>query len=451
MSGKKCSNVSISRSRLDSLNARVQRSDDAARTARQAAEQERQNNRRLQQEFLDRQARAQAEHRRGLETLQTQMRSQEQRQMQRLDALQADFRTSMQTLAEDVDTRLREQSRQFRQAMQDHRQEVRAELDTMRLEIESDKERQKATAVAQLSDLETLIRLMRAQGQHAKYAPGQLETLSERLDLARTNIANGNYQAGLAAVQERYFEFQELQVMIAERHAEWQTRLAEAQRLMEENVGGIAAAEQATYSFGDTAQEIDAQVDFWSEGALSTHKAQLEAISAEMASTDDLGIDHLTSIGRRLDDLHAQRDRIVAAARESLIQSQLRQNIASSIVQSFEGTAWELDDSTYTGEDLRRGVHVKMRNNAGEEIIASVEPVFDEAGTYDSRVEINFFDRYNDENLRRERLKEMDQSMRLNGLNVEGFRCEDNSHGEQGNPQTRDFAKVRRGEAATTT
>ena len=79
-----------------------------------------------------------------------------------------------------------------------------------------------------------------------------------------------------------------------------------------------------------------------------------------------------------LDEIAPMEDElsdIVEQAKERLVQSQVRQNIAASILTSFEGTHWELDDSTYEHDDFRKGLHVKLKNPAQEEIVASVTPV----------------------------------------------------------------------------
>ena len=446
MSGRKCTDVAISQDRYNELLNNTRRADDARRAAERRIKKERQRNRELQRDFEYRQQAMQEEYRNGLDDLSADIQDVEEQQSQRLAEVQRQAAHDLAALGRDLNHRIEEQGKRFQQALNDHRSEVDRTVQAIRNDIRADRNRQRNAAQSQIDDLQTLFRLMRSQRAHERFAPGELDTLEARFSLCRRNLESDNFQAALAAGQERYFEYQELQVRIAERQAEWEAYLAEVRRLTEEASGAMAAAEGATYAFGeaDMSQQVEAQVDYWSEGALTDFRNRLNGHLERLGTPEELSIDELKQMLDEIAPMEDELSGIVERAKERLVQSQVRQNIAASILASFEGTHWELDDSTYEHEDFRKGLHLRLKNPSNEEIVTSVTPVETADGGITSNVEINFFDNSNDERLRQARLKDMHNSMHAEGVQVGSFECLDQSEGRPGNEEMRDFERLRR-------
>lgn len=467
MSGRKCTNVTISEDNYNELRSNARRADNARRTAERQVKKEREQNRKLQRDFEHRQQAMQREYHKGLNGLSSDIRVLETQQNQRLEEVRRQSARDLAALDRDVYRRiedqgerfeqavqdqgarfqqaLNKQSARFQQALKDHRSEVDGALQAIRDDIRADRTRQRKAAQSQIDDLEKLFQLMRSQRAHERFAPGELDDLESRFSLCRGNLKSGNFQAALASGQERYFEYQELQLRIAERQAEWEAYLAEVRRLAEETSGAMAAAEGATYTFaeGDMSEEVEAQVDYWSEGALTDFRNRLVGHLGRLGDPEKLSTEELKQMLDEMAPMEDELSDIVEQAKERLVQSQVRQNIAASILTSFEGTHWELDDSTYEHEDFRRGLHLKLKNPAQEEIVASVTPVETSGGGVTSDVEINFFDRFNDDRLRQARLRDMHDSMHTEGVQVGSFECLDRSEGRPGNEQMRDFERLR--------
>lgn len=451
MSGRKCTDVTISRNDYNELLNNTRRADDARRAAERRVQEERERNLAMQRDFELRQGEMQEEYRNGLNDLSDDIQNLERQQSQRLEEVRRQSARDLATLDRDVNRRIEDQSKRFQQAFNDHRTEVNNALQSIQNDIQNDRARQRAAAQSQIDDLQTLFKLMRSQRAHERFAPGELDTLEARFALCQNNLQNGNYQAALASGQERYFEYQELQLRVAERQAEWEAYFAEVRRLSEEASGAMAAAEGATYTFGegDASQQVEAQVDYWSEGALTDFRNRLNNHLERLRDPEKLSTEELKQM---LDDIAPMEDKlsgIVERAKEHLVQSQVRQNIATSILQSFEGTHWELDDSTYENEDFRKGLHLKLKNGLDEEIVASVTPVETADGSITSNVEINFFDRFNDPELRQARLSDMHSSMHTEGVEVGDFECLDQSENRPGNEQIRNFERLRMPQTAS--
>ena len=475
MSGRKSTKVRISRDSYDRMLRDTRRADDAVRAAERRAETERKQNRKIRQDFKHQQKTMQAEYRRGLKNLSADMRDLETRQAQRIEDIQHQTEQDLLALEENVASRIEEQGEQFQEALVDleenvtsrieeqgerfqkalrkqgdrfqqalttHRTEVAEALQEIRDDIRTDRARQRDDAQSQLNDLETLFQLMRDQRAHERFAPGELHTLESRLASCRADLNSGNFQTALANARERYFEYQELQLRIAECQAEWEAYLAEVQRLTEKTSGAVAAAEGATYTFdeSDASQEVEAQVDYWSEGALTDFRNRLNGHLERLASPEEIDTDSLKQMLKEIAPMEDELANIVSTAKERLVQSQVRQNLAASILTSFEGTPWELNESTYEGKDFRKGLYLKLKNLAGDEIVASITPVETE-GDVTANVEINFFDHGNDKNLRNARLEKMLGRMRKEGVNVAPAQCF--NEGGPGNDRMRDFERLR--------
>ena len=484
MSGRKCTDVTISEDNYNELLSNARRADNARRTAERRVKKERQQNHKLQRDFERRQQAMQEEYRNGLNDLSDDIQSLEKQQNQRLEEVREQSAQRIEEVREqsaqdlaalgrDVNRRIehqgerfqqavkdqgarfqqavKDQGARFQQALKDHRSEVDGALRAIRNDIRADRTQQRKVAQSQIDDLEKLFQLMRSQRAHERFAPGELDDLESRFSLCRGNLESGNFQAALASGQERYFEYQELQLNIAERQAEWEAYLAEVRRLAEETAGAMAAAEGATYTFaeGDMSQEVEAQVDYWSEGAWTDFRNRLDGHRGRLGDPEKLSTEELKQMLDEIAPMEDELSDIVEQAKERLVQSQVRQNIAASILTSFEGTHWELDDSTYEHDDFRKGLHVKLKNPAQEEIVASVTPVETSGGGVTSNVEINFFDRFNDDRLRQARLSDMHDSMHKEGVQVGSFECLDQSEGRPGAEQMRDFERLRQPQTAS--
>ena len=447
MSGRKCSDVTISQDEYNELLNNTRRADNARRAARLRVQEERERNSAMQSDFELRQWEMQDEYREGLNDLSDDIQNLERQQSQRLEQVRRQSAQDLKDLDRDVNRRIEDQGKRFQQALNDHHREVTNALQAIQNDIQMDRKRQRAAAQSQIDDLQTLFKLMRSQHAHERFAPGELGTLEARFSLCRQNLQNGNYQAALATGQERYFEYQELQLRIAERQAEWEAYLAEVRRLTEETSGAMAAAEGATYTFDE--RQVEAQVDYWSEGALTDFRNRLNNHLERLRDPEKISTDELKQMLDEIAPMEEELSGIVKRAKDRLVQSQVRQNIAASILQSFEGTHWELDDSTYENEDFRKGLHLKLKNGLNEEIVASVTPVETADGSITSNVEINFFDRYNDQRLRQARLNNMHNSMRTQGVEVGAFECLDHSENRPGNEQMRDFQRLRMPQTAS--
>lgn len=433
MSGKKCSNVTISSSQYDRLRSDARRADRQADNARRRTEEEKRRNKQLRDNFRREQAKMQSQFQAGLRAVSKEIRDVEATQNQRLSSLRSEVFDSLD-----------DHRRQVESALTEHRNDVDQALRNISDEIAADKSESRNIAESRISDVTHLLSLMAADPATERFAPGAIEGLQHRLQDAKGMLGAGQYQAAFAQAQERYYDYQELRARVALLEGEWRYQLDLALAQSEAVAGSVSAAEKAEFSFEQTGSEqIDAEVDFWTEGALEALKERYKERAEALRSPEDFTKEQLESIENEFAEMDAQVEFLTNSARDSLIASQVRQNIGQSVLDTFDGSGWELDDNAYAGEDLRRGFHLKLKNSADEEIVVSIEPVETSDGSLSAQVEVNFFDRGNDEILRGARLAEISNSLRKEGVNVGDFACLDNSEGRPGDDRRRDFEHLR--------
>jgi len=98
-------------------------------------------------------------------------------------------------------------------------------------------------------------------------------------------------------------------------------------------------------------------------------------------------------------------------AKEALISSQLRAEIASKLGEVLVNRGWTCDGSTYEGGEYNEKVHVKLSDIKGNEIVAVIAP----DGNMANNIEINFFNTDNDEGFRQTYLKSIQDSLKEDG------------------------------------
>ncbi|MEZ4524904.1 MAG: hypothetical protein R2941_03175 [Desulfobacterales bacterium] len=66
---------------------------------------------------------------------------------------------------------------------------------------------------------------------------------------------------------------------------------------------------------------------------------------------------------------------IVEHARQNILASQLRSNIAELAAGAFQREGFAVEDAAYEGNDERNAYVVKMKNRAGSEVVTVISPV----------------------------------------------------------------------------
>lgn len=229
---------------------------------------------------------------------------------------------------------------------------------------------------------------------------------------------------------------------------EWEAHLEAAKQNATEVLAACDAQTACCFTFEteEGAEEVAGKVDFWTQGALSELRGQVEAELKQLGRPDDLTLDDLKRSISQSGERRAQCLDLAEKAKEALLASQLRNNLGQMIEDALTDAGWEIADSSYEGEDFRGAVHIKLRNLPGDEIVTIITPEPGQGNTIQNKLNISFFDRStNDETFRQERLRAITGILQEQGLDITPPVCKP---GTENRPCTEDekldFEKVRR-------
>ncbi|MBU0655281.1 MAG: hypothetical protein KJ914_09140 [Gammaproteobacteria bacterium] len=342
---------------------------------------------------------------------------------------------------------MQDQNRLFTQAMAEQRQELQGQIKQIGTHIRNKEQSDQQAATTWLASTRLMLDNIAQNTRHAKFKPGVLDQLNNEFSLlAESNHRSGQYQSALSAAQATYMEAHKLQLELAQREAEWNVYLMQARTSSAEVLAmcDTQQAAQFTIETDEGSEEVAAEIDFWTEGRLSALRQKVEAENRRLATDDDaLTLDVLKASIQQSSVWMQESEEIAEAAREALIKSQVRQNIAQSVADSFGGTGWELVDSTYKGEDFRSSLHAKFVDPTGDEIVTIVHPEKAPSGEILNRLEVNFFDKSNSERFRHARLQEIFQHMREGGIEAGRPQTRKGYETGPGDQSVRDFERVR--------
>lgn len=396
------------------------------------------------------------------------MRHMEQETSQRIAQQQRDFARSIGQLDQRLTKQLKEQRAEFSQRVKQlddridgQRKEYLGLIAEQAVRVQQqfdniEQRRQNAQRYAEqwLADARVILDYIEQQQRHQQFAPGVLDTLKNELNMSRGNLEAGHEQAAIATGQRLYGEALKLQAEIEYRQMEWDTYYSEALTSARVQLAALKVQQTARWVF-DTdqgSQELDAEVDYWSDGALSSLKGRVEQSLATLEQQPHtLTLDDLKQRISANQDGMAELETIVTGAKERLIASQLRVNIAEDVLSELEAEGWRLQDHVWQGQDADAGkgwknaYHLKLRDQAGDEMITIVLPEETPIGSIENRVQFAYYPKdNNDEKFAARQTERLNRTLAKLGLTQEGLRCvPGHERTIRGDEKRRDFQKVR--------
>ncbi|MFP4423322.1 MAG: hypothetical protein ACLFRG_22555, partial [Desulfococcaceae bacterium] len=331
---------------------------------------------------------------------------------------------------------IQEQGRRFSQALSDQRRELEGRIREVHNAMIQKEMNERDMAAQWLGDTETFLDAIGREYRHEKFKPGELEKLRAEMALAQGNMNGGSFQAATAAAQQTYLRASELRMELEQLEMEWEAHLEAARRNAAEVLAACDAQTVCKFTFDteEGAEEVDGQVDFWTQGGLAGLRNRVAEEMKRLGAPEDLSLEDLKQSIAQSEAWRQESLDLAEKAKDALIASQLRNNIGQTIEEALIDQGWEIDDAAYEGEDFRDAVHVKLKHLSGDEIVTIVTPEESPEGTIRNNLRVAFFDRNtNDENSRLERLRTIHQVLEAEGLEMGPPTCQ---KGTENQPST---------------
>lgn len=311
----------------------------------------------------------------------TQKRLNQQRKEIRksLDAQRGEYRKMIADLDQKNDRMIETERQNSQQAVQNLQSQIDA--------IVADANRKGDTARSFVADLSKIVEEVNAL-PHDRFAPGRLDALRRHVADARQSADAGMPEAALSTAQRTYWDVADLRVHVLAKEQEFlllhQAALEEARSLLAE----ARSNRRYKLELGEAQDrdEIDLEVDHWTRGELTQLENDISSLEKQLIDAEStLTSDQVRDILSQLDALKPRMTEVVEHARDNILASQLRVNIADAAVEAFKSQGFTVADETYEGEDERNAYYVKLQNIAGSEVVTVISPVEGEFGKNEVR------------------------------------------------------------------
>lgn len=264
-----------------------------------------------------------------------------------------------------------------RQARQQGQQILQQQINQVVENLEAESQRKQQLAVDYFADVDQVWKQIDRDYQHQRFAPGKLADLRRDLDLANSNIQAGVFEAAIATCQQTYLKLADLRLELEQKQQEWlfyyQASLTDLRSLITEVQTHREC--EVEVGQGSDAETFKCEVDYWTNGRLSEYENQLNQLESQLVEGEaTLTTEQIKNIGENINQLQPILGEILEQARCSILNSQLRVEIADRIIETLENIGYSLIDDTYEGEDQRNAFVVKVKNVAGDEVVTVISP-----------------------------------------------------------------------------
>ncbi|MBR8837640.1 MAG: hypothetical protein DSM106950_27445 [Stigonema ocellatum SAG 48.90 = DSM 106950] len=290
--------------------------------------------------------------------------------------LRSQHQKNTELAREEYNRILQAQAQQFNQIVTQERHERQQQLQL----INEQKQQHQKLAEDLLADVQTIWLDINQNYQHLRFAPGRIAALDRQIEFIRANIQVGVFEAAIANAQQTYLSLSDLRLELEQKEQE---SLIIYNAALEELRGAIAqttAHHKCQVEIGDsTVTELfDLDVNYWSHGKLSQYEQQLQQLESQLvAKRDTLTKEQVQHIIQQIAALQPQLTEIVEQARLNMLSSQMRAEIADTVVAALSNLGYTLvnsEDAVYEGEDQRQAYVVKVKNLAGDEVVTVINP-----------------------------------------------------------------------------
>lgn len=360
----------------------------------------------------------------------------------------------MDKLAQDTDKKLKnqrneyiqlfkEQDQRMRQALKDQENRLQRNINNLASKIDERWQKQEDIAQQWIGALKEQTEFIRENYRHKQFAPGELDKLISRLNAAQLDISQNMPQSAVPEAREAFRQSLALQQEIELIEARWDELYELAGENLQELFELYNEHKEYPLVLEEQTDSLNLDVDYWTEGEWQTLLDQLQTIKDKLEKEkNSLQCEDLEKILLELDEIAQKLPELDAKAKTALIASVKRRDIQAQICDSLAEIGYNLEDSTYAGEDFRQSYHLKMSNAEQEKIVTIIEPEQSDQGI-SNKLQFHFYDRSPNDAIREERLQNIQQSLTEQGLEMTIPVCVPEYRGDNAADEHQDFAKVK--------
>lgn len=333
-----------------------------------------------------------------------------------------DVHDEVRTLANEQNRRLNALANNYAQSIEDLRKQRERDRAEMQASLNALKERDRthqeqaqfwiSQAEAFFADIE--------QYRHDMFTPNQLARLRSHIAQVQQDMQSEAYQSAIASARSVFNQAVDLKERVVQAEIEWAHFHTRFQQEFADLRSELYYHQTMQFIIDTEAGEehLDANIDYWSNNQLSSIAEVVTQMESIMEHINDVPTAELISMLERIKEQRRLLDKARDDAKDALISSQMRAEMASTMAEHLQMAGWEFVGYTYEGNEMNAALHVKFRDNMGNEIVTVISPQSHQ-GELCNNMQVNFFDPYNnDESMRGIWVDGILESLREAGLNV---------------------------------
>lgn len=333
-----------------------------------------------------------------------------------------DVHDEVRTLANEQNRRLNALANNYAQSIEDLRKQRERDRAEMQASLNALKERDRthqeqaqfwiSQAEAFFADIE--------QYRHGMFTPNQLARLRGHIAQVQQDMQSEAYQSAIASARSVFNQAVDLKERVVQAEIEWAHFHTQFQQEFADLRSELYYHQTMQFIIDTEVGEehLDANIDYWSNNQLSAIAEVVTQMESIMEHINDVPTAELISMLERIKEQRRLLDKARDDAKDALISSQMRAEMASTMAEHLQMAGWEFVGYTYEGNEMNAALHVKFRDNMGNEIVTVISPQSHQ-GELCNNMQVNFFDPYNnDESMRGIWVDGILESLREAGLNV---------------------------------
>ena len=339
-----------------------------------------------------------------------------------------------------IHQRLDAQREEYKSLIQEQSRILSNRIDSIQNSIKAKEQNQKAQANEWLKNAKDALRLVDTYN-HKKFAPNKYNELMQRVNLVETNIKNGNYE--ISNLQNIWMDSYKLRAKLEQLENEWNLYFELAKKSNIELLATCEATKIVDMVF-ETEEEdtkIETDINYWSDGKLEEFIKKAKNIENSLNNSDNLKLKDLKQLIQDSITIKEQVVLLIDEAKEKIILSQKRVEIAQTILESLEERGFEYIEDCYEGDDQREAFRLKLENSLEEEVVTIITP----QDSVTNKIDIHFFDKSSSESERQARLKDMLSHLKEEGVECDQPQCAVGTENKnRGDERVRDFKEAKR-------
>lgn len=243
-------------------------------------------------------------------------------------------------------------------------------------QFNEDQRRKQTVAEEVLTNTQWLLRAIKENYDTERFLPGRLAQEVAHLEIAQQNLANGLYEASLAIAQQTYLRLSafrlELENVILQHNLALQSLMSK-ELVLEDELESLKFV--PAIDLDGKELEVFIDVEYWSWGEWREISRKCKQIKSRIDRIgNSLSFQEINGMAEELDEIESRIPMIIARARQNVLASQIRYNLAEWIVQALSEQGFVVQHSNYDLFDQRMAYETNLIGYDGSEVWIKIEP-----------------------------------------------------------------------------